>query len=78
MLTKEQVQLPHCEGEQAATLMQLLEDRFLNVEDNTVQSEKTKFNTLSILQHESGAEFIDRLERQAKTLETLGVLKLKN
>jgi hypothetical protein len=54
------------EGEQAATVVQLIEDRFLNVEDSTVQSEKTKFNTLSILQNESSTEFIDRLERQTK------------
>jgi hypothetical protein len=42
MLTKEQVQLPHC-----------------------MRVDK--------LQYESGTEFIDRFERQAKTLETLGV-----
>jgi Holliday junction resolvasome RuvABC DNA-binding subunit len=55
------------EGESAAEIMKQLEDRFLNVEENTIQSEKTKFNTLAIQSNEI------RLDRQAKTLETLGV-----
>jgi hypothetical protein len=44
MLTKEEVQLPHCMRVKKLQLeMQLLEDRFLNVEDNTVQSEGKDF-----------------------------------
>ena len=65
------------EGESVNELMKQLADRFLR--RNTIQSEIAKFNTLAILSNESGAEFIDRLDSQAKTLKlwVFHQLKLK-
>jgi hypothetical protein len=60
------------EGNDAKGLLQALEERFLNVEKNTVQAEVTKFNSMKITSNQSGAEFVDSIEAQAKVLENLG------
>ena len=60
------------EGNDARGLLQALEERFLNVEKNTVQAEVTKFNSMRITSNQSGAEFVDSVEAQAKVLENLG------
>ena len=52
----------------AKGLLQALEDRFLN----TVQAEVTKFNSMRITSNQTGAEFVDSVEAQAKVLENLG------
>ena len=43
-----------------------MEERFLYVEKNTVQAEFTKFNSMKIISNQSGAEFVDSVEAQAK------------
>jgi hypothetical protein len=60
------------EGNDARGLLKALEERFLNVEKNTVQAEVTKFNSMRITSNQFGAEFVDSVEAQAKVLETLG------
>lgn len=60
------------EGNDARGLLKALEDRFLNVEKNTVQAEVTKFNSMRITSNQTGAEFVDSVEAQAKILENLG------
>ena len=42
------------------------------MEKNTVQAEVTKFNSMKITSNQSGAEFVDSVETQAKILENLG------
>ena len=59
------------EGNDAKGLLQALEDRFWNVEKNTVQAEVTKFNSMRITSNQTGAEFVDFVEAQAKVLENL-------
>jgi hypothetical protein len=60
------------EGSDAKGLLHALEERFLNVEKNTVQAEVTKFNSMRITSNQTGAEFVDSVEAQAKVLENLG------
>ena len=36
------------------------------MEKNTVQAEFTKFNSMKIISNQSGAEFVDSVEAQAK------------
>ena len=60
------------EGDDAPGLVKALEDRFLHVEKNIIQSEVSKFNSMRILPHPSGAEFVDGIETQAKVLKNLG------
>ena len=38
------------------------------MEKNTVQAEATKFNSIKITSNQSGAEFVDSIEAQAKIL----------
>ena len=38
----------------------------------TVQAEVTKFNSMKVTSNQSGAEFVDSVEAQAKILENLG------
>ena len=51
------------EGNTANGLMRALEERFLNVKKNTVQAEVTKFNSIKTTSNQSGAEFVDSVER---------------
>ena len=60
------------EGSNAKELLEILEERFLNIEKNTVQAELTKFNSMEIASFQDGPGFIDAIEKQAKVLETLG------
>ena len=53
-------------------LLQPLEERFLNMEKNTVQAEVTNFYLNKFTSTQSGAEFLDSVEAQAKILENLG------
>ena len=55
------------EGYDAKGLLQALEERFLNVEENTVQAEVTKFISMRITSNQTGAEFVDSVEAQAKS-----------
>ena len=59
-------------GKIAKGLLRALKERFLNVKKNTVQAEVTKFNSMKITSNQSGAEFVDSVEAQAKILENLG------
>jgi hypothetical protein len=61
-----------CEENDARGLLKALEEIFLNVENNTVQAEVTKFNSMRITSNQSGEEFVDSVEAQAKVLENLG------
>ena len=54
-----------------AGLMEALDENFLNVEKNTIQSEVSKSNSIRILRHQSAAEFVDGVDSQAKVLENL-------
>ena len=56
----------------AKGLLRAWEGRFLNVEKNTVQAEGTKFNSMKMTSNQSGAEFVDNVEAQAKILDNLG------
>ncbi len=60
------------EGNNARELLKKLEDRFENVEKNTIQSEVSKFNSMEITCSQTGAEFVEEIEKQAKVLEDLG------
>ena len=60
------------EGNSARELLKKLEDRFENVEKNTIQSEVSKFNSMEITSSQTGAEFVEEIEKQAKVLEDLG------
>ena len=42
------------------------------MEKNTVRAEVTKVNSMKITLNQSGAEFVDSFEAQAKVLENLG------
>ena len=60
------------EGNRARELLKKLEDRFENVKKNTIQSEMSKFNSREITSSQTGAEFVEEIEKQAKVLEDLG------
>ncbi len=60
------------EGEVASELMEKLRERFENQEKNSVQNEISKFNSMCIEENQSGAEFVDELETQAKVCGDLG------
>lgn len=67
MNSKAQTTAAPYEGEDAASLMEGLEERLLNVDI-------TPFNQScrNSIPHQSRAEFVDRVESQAKVLENLG------
>ena len=53
------------EGKTAKGLLRALEK-------NIVQAEVTKFNSMKVISNQSGAEFVDSVDAQAKILENLG------
>ncbi len=61
-----------CKTNVAKTLVEMLRNRFQNVQDNVKQSEITHFNTMSIKPDETTGSFIDRIIEQAEKLGDMG------
>ena len=61
-----------CKTNVAKTLLEMLRNRFQNVQDNVKQSEITHFNTMSIKPDETTGSFIDRIIEQAEKLGDMG------